>query len=127
METDVNNIIRNRRQRTTVKLTNIKRNLTSEKVYKILENIFSNRRTYNAIYTLRKENHMKNEGICYINFVNEKYISDLLEKISVFSGKKSNREIQAEFADIQGDEFISIIGDQRKVQISLDFIVFSDY
>ena len=67
--------------KTTIKISNIKRNLTSELVYKILEKIFSNRRTYNAIYTQRKEYHIKNSGICYINFVNAKYIKELINNL----------------------------------------------
>ena len=60
--------------KTTIKLSNIKRNLSSELIHKILEKIFSKKRTYNAIYTVKKEYHIKNIGICFINFINAIYI-----------------------------------------------------
>ena len=81
-------------ERTTIKIENIKRNLTSEKIFKILEKIFSKKRTYNAIYTLREKDHIKNSGICYINFVNNEYISYLSNQITEFSEKKKKRKIE---------------------------------
>ena len=130
MENDDNKVMEGKDERTTIKLENIKRNLTSEKIFKILEKIFSKKRTYNAIYTLREKDHIKNSGICYINFVNNEYISDLSNQITEFSEKKKkkkNRKILMYYPALQGEDFIKKVGELRKNEISLDFIVFSDF
>ena len=130
MENDDNKVMEGKDERTTIKLENIKRNLTSEKIFKILEKIFSKKRTYNAIYTLREKDHIKNSGICYINFVNNEYIYYLSNQITKFSEKKKkkkNRKILMYYPALQGEDFIKKVGELRKNEISLDFIVFSDF
>ena len=133
MENDDNKVMEGKDERTTIKLENIKRNLTSEKIFKILEKIFSKKRTYNAIYTLREKDHIKNSGICYINFVNNEYIYYLSNQITEFSEKKKkkkkkkNRKILMYYPALQGEDFIKKVGELRKNEISLDFIVFSDF
>ena len=130
MENDDNKVMEGKDERTTIKLENIKRHLTSEKIFKILEKIFSKKRTYNAIYTLREKDHIKNSGICYINFVNNEYISYLSNQITEFSEKKKikkNRKILMYYPALQGEDFIKKVGELRKNEISLDFIVFSDF
>ena len=130
MENDDNKVMEGKDERTTIKIENIKRNLTSEKIFKILEKIFSKKRTYNAIYTLREKDHIKNSGICYINFVNNEYISYLSNQITEFiekKKKKKNRKILMYYPALQGEDFIKKVGELRKNEISLDFIVFSDF
>ena len=130
MESDDNKVMEGKDERTTIKLENIKRNLTSEKIFKILDKIFSEKRTYNAIYTLREKYHIKNSGICYINFVNNEYISYLSNQITEFiekKKKKKNRKILMYYPALQGEDFIKKVGELRKNEISLDFIVFSDF
>ena len=121
MQNNDNNLIINNSQRTTVKISNIKKSLTSELIYLILEKNFP--RAYNAIYTKRKEGHIKNSGVCYINFAEEYYIYRLSEILYEFKRKK--KDIKLEYAEFQGNEFIKKISQERQKRLSLDFIVFS--
>ena len=126
MDSSLKSQINDIEQKTTIELSNIKRKLNSELINKILEKIFSKKRTYNAIYTLRKENCIKNSGVCYINFINSIYILDLIKNLNEFRGKNKNKEINIRFAQNQGNEFIELVSEKRKNNINLDFIVFSD-
>ena len=127
MESSQNITTNEEGSKTTIKLSNIKRNLSSELIHKILEKIFTKKRTYNAIYTLKKEYHKKNIGICYINFINSIYIKELANNLKEFGIKNKEDKINIEYAKMQGNEFIRIIQEKRGQQPNLDFIVFSDY
>ena len=118
------NILNNKEKRTTVELKNINRKLTSELILKELDKIYNEKRTYNAIYTSRKEGHKKNSGHCCINFINPGYIINLLDNINIFDGKN---KCEFSWCNIQGDEFNKIMNERKKENICLDYIIFNDF
>ena len=93
MQNNDNNLIINNNQRTTVKISNIKKSLTSELIYLILEKNFP--RAYNAIYTKRKEGHIKNSGVCYINFAEDLVIRFPKGKSCTFKMEADNEILSA--------------------------------
>ena len=122
MQIDANNINIDDEQQTTIKIKNIKRSLTSELIYLILEKKFHNKKAYNAIYTTRKQGHIKNAGTCYINFSSAKYISELYQILNEF--KRKNERIVLEYSETQGRDFIEMMMEERKKSVYLDFIIF---
>ena len=62
--------------------------------------------------------------------MNNEYISYISNQITEFSEKKKkkkNRKILMYYPALQGEDFIKKVGELRKNEISLDFIVFSDF
>ena len=113
---------------TTVIINNINRNLRSGDINVILsEKILYKAGTYNAIYTPRKKDKFKNIGICYVNFIHQKYILQLLDKLKDKNYFKKKDDLNEIFwAEIQGDEFIKKMSENWEKDKSLDFIQFSN-